>query len=69
MYNETYAPILSVIERDFVRGDAARGTLAPSNDCAPCGCGPCMRPRSSFGQGSSGRGMARAIAKVAQVLL
>jgi hypothetical protein len=28
-----------------------------------------MRPRSSFGQGSSGRGMARAIAKVAQVLL
>jgi hypothetical protein len=27
-----------------------------------------MLSRSSFGQGSSGRGMARAIAKVAQVL-
>jgi hypothetical protein len=25
MYNETYAPILSVIERDFVRGDAVHG--------------------------------------------
>jgi hypothetical protein len=25
MYNETYAPILSVIERNFVRGDAAHG--------------------------------------------
>jgi hypothetical protein len=25
MYNETYAPILSVIERNFVQGDAAHG--------------------------------------------
>jgi hypothetical protein len=86
MYNETYAPILSVIERDFVRGDAAHGGGVAQDVILGANIQDytraierlrAMRVRvvhagtiqASVKNGcSSGRRMARAIAKVAQVL-